>query len=63
MKSLVIKLNQKETENLIEMIESHDDFLEKNEVMNYEELFEFTEGLLEQNLKYGELLKKIEFSL
>ena len=56
MNSFVIKLNQKETEFLIEMIKFQDDYSEKNEIFGYEELIDFAENLLEQNTKYLELL-------
>ena len=63
MNSFVIKLNQKETENLIEMIKNHNNISNKNEIFGYDELVFFADNLLKQNIKYIELLKKIEFSL
>jgi len=60
MNSYIIKLDQKETENLIKEIESHEYCLDKNELIGYEELIDYTDELLQQNNKYVELLKRIE---
>jgi len=60
MNSYIIKLDKKETESLIKEIESHDHCSEINELLGYEELIDFTDELLQQNIKYVELLKRIE---
>ena len=61
--SFVIKLNQDEAEHLIKMIENNEKFLNKNEIMCYDELVSFTDKLLEQNIQYQKVFKKIEFTL
>ena len=61
--SFVIKLNQDEAELLIKMIENNEKFLNKNEIMGYDDLVCFTDKLLQQNMQYQKVFKKIEFTL
>ncbi|PCI95016.1 MAG: hypothetical protein COB15_12430 [Flavobacteriales bacterium] len=61
--SFVIKLNQDEAELLIKMIENNEKILNKNEIMGYDELVCFTDMLLQQNIQYQKVFKKIEFTL
>ena len=61
--SFVIKLNQDEAEHLIKMIENNEKILNKNEIMGYDELVCFTDMLLQQNMQYQKVFKKIEFTL
>ena len=61
--SFVIKLNQDEAELLIKMIENNEKILNKNEIMGYDELVCFTDMLLQQNMQYQKVFKKIEFTL
>ncbi len=63
MNSFLIRLNENEKYNLINMIKYNDELFNRDEIIDQEELISFAENLLEQNIKCNEILKKIEFNV
>jgi len=60
MSSFVIKLNEVEVCDLIEMIDRVNNESDKGEIIDLEELASLADNLLQQNIKCLEYLKKIE---